>query len=441
MNPLLFSLALVAMLRPQIVAAHTVFTTLYVDDVSQGDGTCVRMPSDPSTATFPINDLQSDAMACGFNGTVGVDRVCPVNQVSKLSFLFREYANGEQPGAIDSSHKGPCSVWMKRVASAVNDTATGSGWFKIFEDGYDSSTKQWCTEKLMKANGLLSVDVPSDLAGGYYLARPELLSLHEADKSPPNPQFYAGCAQIYLDSSATALPKDTVSIPGYVKITDESVLYNIYDPPSTAYVAPGPAPYLGNSTATTDISKSIKFSVQKSQTEGLLPSDAVITNGNWWGVEVPAYTTEDGCWAASTNCFDQTTVCYNTAQPTGDTGCRDWEAHCTDIQNACESGNYNGPPALAKSNVQAGTQGTTQAASQAAPQYTSSTAVHSSAAATKTATPNSAGGATISEDGSCGDGQTCQGSTFGNCCSAAGYCGSSSDYCGTGCQSSFGTCK
>jgi hypothetical protein len=221
---------------------------------------------------------------------------------------------------------------MKRVASAINDTATGSGkcnlsnvwgvralymiipftyyclrtsltldigWFKIYEDGYDSSTKQWCTEKLMQNGGLLSADVPSDLAGGYYLARPELLSLHEADKSPPNPQFYAGCAQIYLDSSATSLPTDTVSIPGYVNITDASVLYNIYDPPSTAYVAPGPAPYQSKSTATTDISKSVKFSVQKSQTEGLLPSDAVITNGNWWGVEVPAYTTEDGCWAVS----------------------------------------------------------------------------------------------------------------------------------------------
>jgi hypothetical protein len=65
MNPLLFALVLVAMLRPQIVAAHTVFTTLYVNDVSQGDGTCVRMPTSPDTATFPINDLQSDAMACG----------------------------------------------------------------------------------------------------------------------------------------------------------------------------------------------------------------------------------------------------------------------------------------------------------------------------------------------------------------------------------------
>ncbi|KAK2609422.1 hypothetical protein N8I77_002919 [Diaporthe amygdali] len=48
----------------------------------------------------------------------------------------------------------------------------------------------------------------------------------------------------------------------------------------------------------------------------------------------------------------------------------------------------------------------------------------------------------VSTDGNCGGttAQTCQGSTFGNCCSQYGYCGSTSVYCGTGCQSSFGTC-
>ncbi|KAI8266180.1 chitin recognition protein [Colletotrichum sp. SAR 10_98] len=51
----------------------------------------------------------------------------------------------------------------------------------------------------------------------------------------------------------------------------------------------------------------------------------------------------------------------------------------------------------------------------------------------------------VSLDGKCGTAgtsgsETCQGSTFGNCCSAYGYCGSTDLHCGTGCQSSFGTC-
>ncbi|CAI6340074.1 unnamed protein product [Periconia digitata] len=53
-----------------------------------------------------------------------------------------------------------------------------------------------------------------------------------------------------------------------------------------------------------------------------------------------------------------------------------------------------------------------------------------------------AGGKPVTTDATCGgtNGYTCQGSTFGNCCSAAGWCGSTGDYCGTGCQSDFGTC-
>ncbi|KAF2203411.1 glycoside hydrolase/deacetylase [Delitschia confertaspora ATCC 74209] len=49
----------------------------------------------------------------------------------------------------------------------------------------------------------------------------------------------------------------------------------------------------------------------------------------------------------------------------------------------------------------------------------------------------------VSTDAMCGSnngGATCRGSTFGDCCSVAGWCGSSSVYCGDGCQSGYGTC-
>jgi hypothetical protein len=45
--------------------AHTLFTTLFINDVNQGDGTCVRMPKDGSTSTGPIAGLNSPEMACG----------------------------------------------------------------------------------------------------------------------------------------------------------------------------------------------------------------------------------------------------------------------------------------------------------------------------------------------------------------------------------------
>lgn len=160
-------------------------------------------------------------------------------------------------------------------------------------------TSQWCTQNLMKNNGLLTVAIPSDLAGGYYLVRPELLALHQADKNPPNPQFYVGCAQIFLKSTEHSIPKDTVSIPVYVKIEDQSVLFNIWEP-KFPYPEAGLAAYKAGS-------ERHEQEPVKEQAEGLLPSNAIVTNDNWWATELDPYTTEEGCWDVSTD--DNLTHC------------------------------------------------------------------------------------------------------------------------------------
>jgi len=50
----------------QLSSAHTVFTTLFINDVDQGDGACVRMPMTPSNATFPVIGAPlSVETACG----------------------------------------------------------------------------------------------------------------------------------------------------------------------------------------------------------------------------------------------------------------------------------------------------------------------------------------------------------------------------------------
>ncbi|KAK1758885.1 hypothetical protein QBC47DRAFT_457273 [Echria macrotheca] len=51
------------------------------------------------------------------------------------------------------------------------------------------------------------------------------------------------------------------------------------------------------------------------------------------------------------------------------------------------------------------------------------------------------GGLQVTTDGQCGNGYTCLGSAFGDCCSAHGWCGSTTDHCGATCQSSFGKCN
>lgn len=59
------NLAVLAAVAAQQANAHSIFTTLFVNEVSQGDGTCVRMNPSPAHCTDPVPDLVGEGMACG----------------------------------------------------------------------------------------------------------------------------------------------------------------------------------------------------------------------------------------------------------------------------------------------------------------------------------------------------------------------------------------
>ncbi|KAI1435654.1 glycosyl hydrolase family 61-domain-containing protein [Xylaria sp. CBS 124048] len=225
----------------------------------------------------------------------------------------------------------------------ANDQAAGPGWIKLWDEGYDSTAKKWCTEKLMDNKGLLSFEIPEGLPAGYWLFRPELLALHEADKG--DPQFYIGCAQVFVESSNTAalrVPADqSVSIPGHVHASDPGLKFNIYTP-SFPYPLPGPKVFKVSRPNLKSFATA-GSSVPK-QTQGVIPANYIVKNANWIGTEVPDYQNETGCWAASDNCWKQANMCYNTAPPTGNAGCTAWEGKCNAIQDACGAGKFLGPP-------------------------------------------------------------------------------------------------
>ena len=59
------------------VKAHTTFTNFFVDNVPQGDGTCVRMSNNIDQATFPIRPIgavTSNDMACGTSETFHIQK-------------------------------------------------------------------------------------------------------------------------------------------------------------------------------------------------------------------------------------------------------------------------------------------------------------------------------------------------------------------------------
>jgi hypothetical protein len=222
--------------------------------------------------------------------------------------------------------------------SYLHNAGAGDGWFKLFDNGYDASSKQWCSDLLIANKGRLSVALPKGLQGGYYLARPEVVAMHNATNG--GAQFYTGCAQIYLESNGNLGPESTVSIPGYVKAGEPSVKFNIYTQDNAKYTVPGPA--VAKLVASSGAASA--GNGQTAQTEGLRPKGVVIENANWFGVEVPSYSDESGCWGSGKKCWEQLDECYKAAPPTGNSGCEIFQKKCQGINDACESKNFNGPP-------------------------------------------------------------------------------------------------
>ncbi|KAF2672537.1 hypothetical protein BT63DRAFT_370134, partial [Microthyrium microscopicum] len=312
------------------VLGHAGIHGIYINGQDQGKDVCVRMNQDGNHWNEPVENLSSSDMACGVTGTKGVNRVCPVPDGATITFEWGESPDKFNARVIDISHVGPCTVYMKKVDSAISDTAAGDGWFKIFDEGYDEATQKWCVNKLIDNGGYLSAPIPKGLVGGSYLVRAELLALQNAIHG--DPQYYIGCAQIFLNSSGNKIPAKTVAIPGIVSKTDVSDSFNVYDRPlKLPYPVPGPA--------VAELVNNGKAS-QAKQTEGVKPAGCICESGSaFCGVEVPEYSSGDeaGCWASSQNCWDQNQKCYDNNPPTGVQSCQAWMGKCNAINADCKA--------------------------------------------------------------------------------------------------------
>lgn len=317
--------------------AHTVWSVLYVDGLSQGDGAAIRMRQDPKFASFPVEDYASDDIACNVDGTKGVNFVSSIKEGSTLTFEMRSWPDDTSKQPLDRPHHGPCAVYLKKVDSAIKDGAAGDGWFKLMDDGYHADSDTWCTDRLIDNKGRLSVEIPKGLQGGYYLARPEVVALHNATVGAA--QFYTGCGQIFVESTGDLVPESTIAIPGpeYVTAGQSSVHFDIYNGDNSKYQVPGPA--VANFTHGASAS-----GAQTKQEEGLVPEDCIAQNANWCGKEVASYTDETGCWASGEDCWKQGDACWAAAPPTGGKVCELWNAKCQGINDGCKAKQFSGPP-------------------------------------------------------------------------------------------------
>ncbi|KAL2754360.1 carbohydrate-binding module family 18 protein [Sodiomyces alcalophilus JCM 7366] len=485
-----FASSLALVLTP-VTFGHTILSRFYINGQSQGDSTCIRVPLDSRPSTDPITDVTSDDMACGFDGTSGANFTCPSSAGATLTFEFRIWPDAREPGSIDPSHRGPCSVYVKPVSDILADRAAGPGWFKIWHEGYDEDEGLWCTEKLINNRGLLSVELPSGLPAGYYLVRPELVALHQA-YNQGIPEYYLGCAQIYIENGPRGsldIPSQyQVSIPGYLDGSEPGNNFNIYSP-EFPYVIPGPEPYSPSASSNAAASEMSRSSSSLSAIDGAIPSDCLLKNGNWCGRPIEPYSDSSGCWAAVEECFAQGNACYNPAPATGVKNCDQWNRLlCHAIQDRCDAGNFEGPPEVYFNEIGPDPPGRIPAAVNkgagafdshwgSAPGFGAGEGSHNeeaeggetpvdsprSASTSRSSASSPRASATprpgeyedgkdvgddgprlvVSPDGTCGGttGYTCIGSSFGDCCSSRGRCGLRTRHCGCGCQSGFGLCR
>ncbi|CAL1712873.1 unnamed protein product [Somion occarium] len=220
------------------VSAKTVFSELGVNGVDLGHGVAVRVPS----TNTGITDITSNNLICNTNFVQPVSSVVatvPAGSTVTAHFhhLSAGYVGPDPSEPLDPTNKGPVLAYLARVPDATQSTVTGLQWFKIWQDGLDSTTHQWGSDKLFINKGNATFTIPSCLQAGQYLLRVESISLLDAS-SYPGAQFYMSCAQINITGGNKVQPVG-VAFPGAYKSTDPGIVTNIYG--TVSYTPPGPA--------------------------------------------------------------------------------------------------------------------------------------------------------------------------------------------------------
>ncbi|KAJ2621923.1 hypothetical protein H4R22_005217, partial [Coemansia sp. RSA 1290] len=197
--------------------AHTLLAQISIDGQEQALNKCIRPYW--KSPNFPVQDVTSEDLQCRTSSmSWSSTDTCSLAAGSKMTLRWNRNKNGNQD-VISASHVGPCLVYMAPQVSNEKDYS----WFKIYEDGYDSSAQKWCTEKLIANGGTVDVTIPADIKPGNYLVRSELIALHGARREG-GCQFFPNCVQVQVTGGGSAVPEG-VPLPGYYKKDDPGILY------------------------------------------------------------------------------------------------------------------------------------------------------------------------------------------------------------------------
>ncbi|KAG9219621.1 hypothetical protein CCMSSC00406_0006057 [Pleurotus cornucopiae] len=220
--------------------AHSIFQELYVNGVSAGHTVGIRVPDYDG----PITDVTSNDVIC--NGGINPyhqpvsQTIIPVPAGATVTAEWHHTLSGATPIQLTPATRVQSFPTCKaKVNNATQTDVTGLKWFKIYQDGLDTSTNTWGVDRLIANAGKVSFKIPSCIEPGQYLLRHELIALHAAG-SYPGAQLYMECAQIQITGGGSTAPSPTVNFPGAYAGSDPGISINIYQTLS-GYTIPGPS--------------------------------------------------------------------------------------------------------------------------------------------------------------------------------------------------------
>ncbi|KAJ1661928.1 hypothetical protein IW140_005690 [Coemansia sp. RSA 1813] len=274
------------------VSAHTYLSHLTLDGIKYDEGVCIRPY--PANRNFPVKDPSSTDLTCNVGGvTSTAAKTCPVEAGSTITVEWHHDNDSAGDDIIDASHEGPCLVYM----APLETNGSGDVWFKIFEDGYDASTKKWCVDKIRASGGKLDVTLPADIKAGDYLLRTEIIALHEADtdyatNSARGAQYYPNCGQISVSGGGDAVPQG-YAIPGIYKTDSPGILFNLYSS-YDSYPIPGPPLYVpGSGAGAGDSSSDAALEVSTTEEDNSTVASETSTAEEYSSAAPEASTTEE----------------------------------------------------------------------------------------------------------------------------------------------------
>jgi hypothetical protein len=270
---MMYSAATVALLASMMpmASAHYFFDKLVVN--GQGSTDFVRQNTRP-TAYMPtkwINTFDnitpdSTDFRCNMGaGNKGSKATANVKAGDSLAMSLGVGATMQHPG--------PAQVYMSKAPGSVSSYDGSGDWFKIHQEtickqGADIKKEAWCTWDKDR----ISFKIPQGIPDGEYLVRTEHIGLHGAHGGQA--EFYYGCAQVKVSGgTGTAVPSNTVKIPGVYKKSDAAVNFSVWGGNNVQYPAQGPGPAVATFGAASSAPVTEKAPASGNESSGNTPSN------------------------------------------------------------------------------------------------------------------------------------------------------------------------